>query len=76
MSAHPPACPHGVYRGDGRFVGLWAAPFDECRCCGAAYPYVDSAWWRSDGFLTSRTWTKGLCSSCGGHYVLESRKAS
>ena len=69
MSAdlHPPACPHGVYRGDGRFVGSWSAPFDDCRCCGASYPYIDTASMGSSSG-SGRTWTKGLCAQCGGHY--------
>ena len=62
-----PKCEHGVARNDGRWVGLWAAPFDECRCCGTSYPYIDSASFGPDG-SSGRTWTKGRCPQCGGRY--------
>ena len=46
-----------------------SAPYDTCECCGTLYFYVDSGSWSSDGREESRTWTKGLCAGCGGHYV-------
>lgn len=62
-----PKCEHGVSRNDGRFAGLWSAPFAECRCCGAAFPYLDSLTYGPDGGV-ARTWTKERCPQCGGHY--------
>lgn len=63
-----PKCKHGMARDDGRYEGLWYAPFDECKCCGIAYPYIDSGYWGTNG-SGGRSWTKGLCAACGGHYV-------
>lgn len=62
-----PKCEHGVARDDGRFVGTWFAPFDECGCCGVSYPYIDSIGMGSEG-AEGRTWTKGRCPQCGGKY--------
>lgn len=63
-----PKCEHGVARGDGRYVGVWAAPFSECGCCGVSFPYIDAAWGGPDG-SGGRSWTKDRCEACGGHYV-------
>jgi hypothetical protein len=67
-----PKCKHGYRRDDGRYDGSWYAPFDECKCCGVSYPYVDSGYYTfsKDGLGSSggRSWTKGLCAGCGGHY--------
>jgi hypothetical protein len=65
-----PKCEHGVARHDGRFVGTWAAPFSECRCCGVSFPYIDSFSGGAGGF-EGRTWTpKDRCPDCGGQYAV------
>lgn len=65
----PPRCVHGVSRGDGRFAGLWAAPFSECRCCGTSFPYVDSGSFGEHETATRTWWPKDQCPQCGGRYV-------
>lgn len=60
-------CKHGASQNDGRYKGVWAAPFDRCDCCGTFYPYIDMGYWTPDKSYT-RTWTKGKCPSCGGRY--------
>ena len=61
-----PKCEHGKSGDDGRFTGLWNAPFSKCMCCGTMFPYIDSFSWgptESEG----RSWTpKDRCESCGG----------
>ena len=47
---------------------LMAAPFDYCKCCEGVYYYIDEGAWSEDETY-SRTWTKGLCGGCGGHYT-------
>lgn len=65
----PPKCEHGVSRGDGRYAGVWHAPFAECHCCGGAFPYLNSASFGGEGSHT-RTWTPhNICQECGGSYV-------
>jgi hypothetical protein len=65
-------CPHGRNAVDGRYQGVFAAPFYTCKCCGVHFPYIDSGSYSysSTGKATieSRTWTKNLCFECGGHY--------
>lgn len=65
-------CPHGHGPNDGRYEGVWAAPFSTCTCCGVSFPYIDSAsytWGKAGGKSWGSSWTKDLCSACGGHYV-------
>jgi len=65
-----PKCEHGVSRGDGRNAGLhWNGPMGECGCCGANFPYCDSA-----EYSVERTWHRSWyphdrCAACGGDYV-------
>jgi hypothetical protein len=40
-------CEHGVAADDGRYDGVWAAPFSRCTCCGILFPYIDMASWQS-----------------------------
>lgn len=63
-----PACKHGVSADDGRYDGVWAAPFSKCTCCGVSFPYIDSVWYMGDR-SGGRSWTKDLCAECGGHYI-------
>lgn len=61
-------CEHGRRRDDGHHLGVWAAPFSECRCCGVVFLYLDTVM-TTDLCGWSRTWTKDRCQECGGHYV-------
>lgn len=60
-------CPHGVGPMDGRFDGVWAAPFSTCQCCGVHFPYIDRGWSGTMG-TGGESWTKNRCAQCGGHY--------
>lgn len=49
-------------------IGAWAGPITVCACCGADFGYIDSGSIGPNG-SHGKSWTKGLCSRCGGHYV-------
>lgn len=68
------SCPHGKTSnwwwdlftlGDG-----WAGGLSTCSCCGAEFGYLDSGSWSAKGSHTE-TWTKDLCSECGGYSKVE-----
>ena len=61
-------CEHGLSARDGRYQGLWMAPFSRCKCCGIDYPYIDSVQWSADGSASGRYFSKTLCPGCGGAY--------
>jgi hypothetical protein len=64
-----PRCEHGASGDDGRYKGLWLAPFSKCGCCGVAFPYVEAAAYSEGGSAWGRLWTpKDRCSACGGRY--------
>ena len=66
-----PECEHGVRADDGRYQGVWNAPFSRCACCGIFFPYIDSGGWTGGAKVrtVTRTWTpKERCGACGGKY--------
>lgn len=63
-----PKCSHGVSADDGRFDGVWAAPFSNCSCCGTHFPYIDSCTMGKDVYYGTHWMPKNLCGNCGGNY--------
>jgi hypothetical protein len=62
-------CEHGLSAADGRYQGLWAAPFSRCKCCGIDYPYIDSFQMSASGKSSGRYFSKDRCQGCGGVYA-------